>query len=193
MILGKGIPGIVNLKLRKEKESYLRVPNMFSPVNESNGNLDGCYLYSDIEKGYIVRSGSAEASFCSRGKQHESASKRRTTVSRGSKLYTSYPHAQADSINVSMQLGTFQDLLQLVSIGIKREKKSDILGLFKWNKDELDMLSTLTLPNAKHQGVKHKQYKHIVYFLETVYALAISPELNLSENPGCEWLLPYNQ
>ena len=84
-----------------------------------------------------------------------------------------------------MQLGTFQDLLQLVAIGIKREKKSDILGLFKWNKDELDMLSTLTHPNAIHQGVEHKQYKHIVYFLETVYALAISPELNLSENPGC--------
>ena len=50
MILGRGIPGIVNLKLRKEKESYLRVAYMFSSVNESNGNLDGCYLYADIEK-----------------------------------------------------------------------------------------------------------------------------------------------
>ena len=193
MILGRGVPDIANLKLRKEKESYLRLPNMFSSFNESNGNLDGCYLYADIEKGCILRSGSAEASFCSRGKQHEAASKRRTTASRGSKFYTSYPHAQADSINVSMQRGTFQDLRQLVAIGIEREKKSDILGLFKWNKEELDMLSTLPLPSAIHQGVEHKQYKHIVYFLETVYALAISPEHNLSENPGCEWQLNYSR
>jgi hypothetical protein len=193
MILGRGVPDIANLKLRKEKESYLRLPNMFYPVNESNGNLDGCYLYADIEKGCILRSGSAEASFCSRGKQHEAASKRRTTASRGSKFYTSYPHAQADSINVSMQRGTFQDLRQLVAIGIEREKKSDILGLFKWNKEELDMLSTLPLPSAIHQGIEHKQYKHIVYFLETVYALAISPEHNLSENPGCEWQLNYSR
>jgi hypothetical protein len=92
-----------------------------------------------------------------------------------------------------MQRGTFQDLRQLVAIGIEREKKSDILGLFKWNKEELDMLSTLPLPSAIHQGIEHKQYKHIVYFLETVYALAISPEHNLSENPGCEWQLNYSR
>ena len=193
MILGRGIPCIEKLKLRKTNESYLRPPSELVAVTNENGVFDGAYLYADMERGEILRSGAAEASFLSRGKQHESASKRKSVANRQSKFYSSYPHEMAESTNPSLQLGSFKDLRQIVGIGIQREMRNEIMDLFDWNNDELEMLQTLSVPNANQQGIDHRKYRHIVYFLESAYALAICPESNLSENPGCEWQLNFSR
>ena len=171
--------------------SYLRPPSVFAKVEDGNHMLDSCYLFTDVEKGEFVRSGVAEASFEGRGKQHLRASKGANSLATHSRFYSTYPHKDAEHVNLSMKRGNFQDLHQLVGLGVQRVSRQGLISLFEWDEYELDMLKSLKAPSADHSGMDHKKYKHLIYFFETAFAIAIKPECNLSDNPGNEWQLKY--
>jgi hypothetical protein len=60
----------------------------------------------------------------------------------------------------------------------------DAATLFVWTKTDLKDIN-----NVKFRGcntLEEKQYKMIAYAFEKAYDLAISPVLNVSQNPGFE-------
>ena len=65
-----------------------------------------------------------------------------------------------------------------------------IVSLFEWDDEELFELDKLKGVNA-NDTIADKQYRHLCYLSESVYALAINSEMNISSNPGCEWQLRY--
>ena len=87
-------------------------------------------------------------------------------------------------------MGTFQQLEQLIGIGITRGKLTPINELFIWSDEEIKGLTNLK-GVATRNSIGDKKYKHIYYLFELAYALAIESRRNISGNPGCEWQLRY--
>ena len=87
-------------------------------------------------------------------------------------------------------MGTFQQLEQLIGIGITRDKLTSINALLTWSDEELTGLNNLK-GVASRNTLADKKYKHICYLFELAYALAIESRRNISGNPGCEWQLGY--
>ena len=110
-----------------------------------------------------------------------------------SKFYSSYPHINCDETNRPNQddkMGTFQQLEQLIGIGMTRDKLTSINELFTWSDEELTGLNNLK-GVASRNTLADKKYKHICYLFELAYALAIESRRNISGNPSCEWQLGY--
>ena len=88
------------------------------------------------------------------------------------------------------QLGNFQQIEQLIGIGIERTNLTTINELFDWSEEELLGLQHLK-GVATRVTMGDKKYKHLCYLFEAAYALALEPRRNISGNPGCEWQLNY--
>jgi hypothetical protein len=49
----------------------------------------------------------------------------------------------------------------------------------------------LTAASESKNALVDKQYRHIVYLSELLYAVSIDLKENISSKPGCEWQLKY--
>ena len=87
------------------------------------------------------------------------------------------------------KVGTFQQLKQAVGIAFKKEKRMRSAALFDWDERELRELEKLSCTTDATGLMVFKQYRHIVYFGECSYGLAVTPGNNVSGNPSCEWQL----
>ena len=108
-----------------------------------------------------------------------------------SKFYASYPNINCTNKNrppEKIVKGKFQQIVQLMGIGFDKRKMSDILNLFEWSNEEEEFINGLSMSGG-HQN--NKKYKHLCYLCELAYGICISPENNISSNPGCEWQLKY--
>ena len=84
----------------------------------------------------------------------------------------------------------FQKLEQLIGIGLDRSKMNEIVGLFGWNEEKVFELDKLTVVSTR-DTMTDKKYRHICYLCESVYALSVRGDMNISTNPGFEWQLRF--
>ena len=85
-------------------------------------------------------------------------------------------------------LGNFQQIKQLIGIGIERSNLTLINQLFDWSEEELIgfwQLKGVTIRDT----LSEKKYKHICCLFEVEYTLSIESRRNISGNPGCQWQL----
>ena len=193
MILSGHIVDYNDLKYRSDDECILTGRHMFLSVQSVEKDYDGNYLSYELKRRLHFRSGTAEVGMKRRWKEHVAASMRTQSVNRSSKLYSSYPHKNCEEVNMPSQddiLGNFQQIEQLIGIGIERQNLTIINNLFEWSEQEIKELSQLK-GVAIRDSIADKRYKHICYLFEEAYALAIEPRRNISGNPGCEWQLKY--
>jgi len=193
MIMSGHIVEYNDLNYRNDDECILSQRHNFIAASSEEEDLDGSYLSFDKKRSLHFRSGTAEVGMNRRWKEHIQASMRTLCINRNSKFYSSYPHINCDETNRSNQddkMGTFQQLEQLIGIGITRDKLTSINALFTWSDEELTGLNNLK-GVASRNTLADKKYKHICYLFELAYALAIESRRNISGNPGCEWQLGY--
>lgn len=188
-------PGIVNRKL---SESLLDSPSRFAQVGERNGDsdepyygdLDGCYLHLDTKRMEHRRAGQTTAGFENRNKQHLRCSKLQTVEDRMKPFYATYPHSSVDP-KPSDHDGLWEDLEQVVGIGMEYGKRDNIVGLFDWSDSDIKHLGRLKKGAHGDEDLVSKQYRHLCYMFETFFAVAIARTRNLSSSPGCEWQTGY--
>ena len=129
-----------------------------------------------------------------RWKQHVLASMLINEANRRSLLYVSYLNSKCAEINLPsakrQRRGEFEQLEQLFEITFYQRKMDKIVSLFKWDDEELFELDKLKGVNT-NDTITDKQYRHVCYLTESVYALAINSTMNISSNPGYEWQLRY--
>ena len=179
MILSGHIVDKTDLKYRSDDECILTARHRFLSVQSMEEDYDGNYLSYDIKRNLHFRSGTAEVGMKRRWKEHVTASMRTQSVNRRSKLYSLYPHSKCEDINMPSQdeiLGNFQQIEQLIGIGIKRTNLTLIINLFDWSEDELIGLQQL-------KGVAIRDYledKNISIYV-TYLKLLMHYQLNLGE------------
>ena len=182
-----------DLKYRNDDECILSQRHNFIPTSYLDKELDGNYLCFDQKRSQLFRSGTAEMGMKIRWKEHVQGSMRTSCVNRNSKFYSSYPHINCIENNLPSEedtMGNFQQIEQLVGIGITKEKLTSVNDLFLWSDEELTALDILK-GAATRDTIADKKYKHICYLFEIAYALSIEGGRNISANPGCEWQLGY--
>ena len=180
-----------NFDNRKDHESLLGNAQKFKAVDGSGlEQCDGCYLHLDKNRSEIVRSGQTTTGFWKRNQQHEKASKLQDPSTRGRLFYQSYPHKLVAG-KVEGKLGLWDDLEQVVGIGIEHHQRKAIIDLFDWTESEAKCLENMKEGAKGAISLESKQYKHLCYLFETCFAVAISPYLNVTMNPTCEWQLKW--
>ena len=196
MILSYHITDRNNLETRSENEHLFSNIVMFSSVEKVvsyslSSDFDGNYLCLDSRRSKIIRSGAASTGMKKRWKEHLTCSMLNSESDKDSKFYSSYPNMNCKAEDMPSEKtvkGRFQQITQLMGIGFDKRKMSNVLGLFDWSNDEEMHLSSLSMNGGTQDS---KKYKHLCYLCELAYALCISPQDNISSNPGCEWQLCY--
>lgn len=154
------------------------------------GDLDGCYLHLDTKRMEHRRAGQTTAGFENRNKQHLKCSKLQTVEDRMKPFYATYPHSSVDP-KPSDHDGLWEDLEQVVGIGMEYGKRDNIVGLFDWSDSDIKHLGRLKKGAHGDEDLVSKQYRHLCYMFETFFAVAIARTRNLSSSPGCEWQTGY--
>ena len=106
-------------------------------------------------------------------------------------FYAAYPHSSVED-KPKDQDGMWEDLEQVVGIGMDYRKRDGIVGLFEWSESDVKHLSKLKKGARNRSDLVSKQYQHLCYMFETFFALAIARSRNLSKSPGCEWQTGYH-
>ena len=193
MIMSGHIVEHNDLKFRNDDKCILSQKHNFIPASSIDKDLDGNYLCFDQKRFLIFRSGTAEVGMKRRWKEHIQGSMRIFFINRNNRFYSSYTHINCVENNLPNEddtMGTFQQIEQLVGIGIKRDQLTSVNSLFLWSDEELTALDNLK-GAATRDTIEDKKYKHICYLFEIAYALSIECRRNISANPGCEWQLGY--
>ena len=196
MILSKHILGGEALVLRGDTECLLTSKDNFILADTNDDEWkrqEGAYVVRDPCRGVFNRSGTAEVGLVKRWREHVSASKRSTPSDKNSVFYSAYCHpntTEANKPSIKSRKGNFLQLEQIVAASFNRDKANCVVSLFNWSESENKQLNKLTV-TAIRNTLENGQYKHMCYMIESVYALAIAPNENLSSNPGCEWQLKY--
>ena len=128
-----------------------------------------------------------------RMKEHQRSSKLSCDKDRASKLYQAYPSIECDQDNLpenDVIMGRFEQLEQYIGIGFCASDKEAVISLFDWSVEEIVELHKLKGAGT-NISIIDKQYRHMCYLCETMYALSIDQNKNISSNPGCEWQLGY--
>jgi len=185
------------LQYKQANETLLSHRINFSLASEittdNENDPDGSYLHYDMGRENYIRSGAAVAGIKKRGKEHLSASMLTTETNKKRDLYVSYPNPNCLQINLpelNRRKGDYGQLEQLMGIGFNRTDKKDLVRMFEWNAEELYEIKKLSGLNKK-DSMEDKRYRHICYLCESVYALAVRNQMNISSNPGFEWQLRF--
>lgn len=180
------------LETRKDSECLLADPQENFKVVEGSEyvHCDGCYLHVDWNRRAFRRAGQTVIGFAKRNGQHERASHLNEDKTMNRAFYRTYPHQSARE-RCPCADGTFEDLKQVVGIGMERIKMTAIANLFVWGDKELQELDKLKWSTSEPGSPQSKKYKQICYLTETAFAVAIAPEWNITQNPTCEWQLKY--
>ena len=159
-------------------------------------DLEGAYLYYDIDDSCWIRSGKVignDRSFGKRNKEHAKKALELTMDSLKSLFYRTYPSKNAPS-NGCVRNGYFENLVMYVALGFSRKQPQHLKlvgkedGLLSWEGAILQKLEKASLVGC-NGGLKGKQLHAVGYLFELCYDLALSPDRNLSQNPGFESLL----
>ena len=170
----------------------------FKMVSElENNDLQGSYLYHDLNDSKWIRSGKATGrGLLSRHEQHmRAASSPRVT----SNFYYMYPSKTKDSgLKSSRRRGYFEHLRQYVALAFdpKNEAVRTTMverynnsqgGLFSFSDDGIKKINNVK-KNSRHTFVE-KRIDMISYLFELGYDLCLSPLDCVSQNPGFESVL----
>ena len=123
-----------------------------------------------------------------RWKEHQRSSKLTSDKDRSSKFYKAYPSIECDKDNLpdnDVIMGIFDQLEQYIGIIFCVGDKEAVVSLFDWSVEETIELHKLKVVGTNTSMID-KQYRHICYLCETMYALSIDQNKNISGNPGCE-------
>jgi hypothetical protein len=132
-----------------------------------------------------VRSGQTTAGFEKRQREHEKSSRLQDSATKSRLFYHSNPHPTvADS--VGGKRGVWSDLEQVVGIGVAWHQRQSVIDLFDWTESEKQFLARLRDGAEGGLSCESKQYKHLCYLFETCFAVAISPQMNVTMKPTCE-------
>jgi hypothetical protein len=172
-------------------DSYLSSDQMMFPKaegdkDEGSGSWNGCYLTYDPHRGIFIRPGMTVAKFAKRWKQHEAASRLNGTSEQWRWFYQLYPHQNCQK-QLSSKRGTFQQLEQRIAVGIASSDQRKAVELFDWTASDETNLDGLT--SSGSGCMIDKKFRHLSYMFETVYAVGLRQEDNITQNPGCEWQL----
>ena len=124
---------------------YTMVEKIVS-VKSVDVNYDGNYLLYDSKRRIHFRSGTAEVGMKRRWKEYINASMKTQHINRSSRLYSSYPHLEYDDVNMTCQdviMGNFQQIEQLIEIGVARKNLTLINNLLDWSGEEIKRLPHL--------------------------------------------------
>ena len=83
------------------------------------------------------------------------------------------------------------DIHQRVGIGMDRNNMDEILSLFDWSEEEEKQLRMLPWKSSYKDSLANRKYRHLCYLFEAVYAIALKPSDNITQNPTGEWELKY--
>ena len=197
MILSEHIVDYEDIQFRNDDETLLSNRHIFvGVIHLSNDvDMDGNYLVFDSNIPSIFRSGMAEVGMKKRLKEHMNGNMRNNHANCSSKFYKCYSHLNTQVDNIPDKydsLSTFQQLEQLLVIGINRNELTGVIKLFNWSPIECEELNNLQSV-ATRNTLPDKKYRHVYYLFECTYALDIDPGGNMSGNPGSEWQLKYDE
>ena len=132
----------------------------------------------------IRRVGSTCTSFSRRHREHAQCAKLKTDEAKKSKLYSSYPHPDANNVDVSqsMKRGEWTDLKIVTGVRWAKKDKQNVVNLFKWDNFVVKMLEKSRVRGS----LLNKKEKMVSYLLETILGLCIAPDKNISSNPSYE-------
>jgi hypothetical protein len=158
-------------------------------------SMEGCYLMLDTESGDFVRSGKVvgtDRSFDHRHKEHLKRAMAQGTKDLESLFYRSYPSKGAPVSAVEgVRRGYFEDLELCCALGFSRSFESHKTlyehkenQIFVWDASVLGRINNVKLAGATSQ--EEKQLHFVGYLVELCYDLALSPDRNVSLNPGFE-------
>ena len=195
MIMSGHVVDNNDINCRSDDESLLSNHHNF--VNTASFNdtedYDGSYIVLDGKRFSFIRAGAAATGMMKRWKEHIQSSKRISDIDRKSRFYSSYPSLECENENLPCDdeiLGNFSQLQQCIGIGFGALDSREVVGLFTWTQEEISALSSLKSFGTNATMID-KQYRHICYLCEAMYALSINQDRNISSNPGCEWQLGY--
>jgi hypothetical protein len=136
----------------------------------------------------LFRSGMTVQGYGHRWKEHERASLLACVQTMWRNMYRKYPHQRVAN-TVPDRDGTFQDLQQRMALGVRKSDKKAVTEFFDFSPLDMEKLSKLQYGLNQAGTLVDKQYKNICYLFELLYAIAIRPRDNTTQNPGCEWQL----
>ena len=84
-----------------------------------------------------------------------------------------------------------QKMKQRDGLGMERTKRDEIIALFNWDEEEENELKKLSWKSSWPDNLQNRKYRHLTYLFEAIYAVSITPSLNLTQNPTSEWELRY--
>ena len=180
-----------DLHYRTARESLLTSDMGAFPLATSDDfkDCDGNYVQEDSERGEFIRVGAACATFGKREPEHEAASRLESDATKSRRFYRSYPHKEARDMP-SAPLGFYQQLKMRVGIAVEKSKMQEVVDLFDWDETELAELEKLPSRSpSSPDTLLFKQYRHLCYLFELMYAVAINPNRNITESTTCEWQL----
>jgi hypothetical protein len=103
-------------------------------------------------------------------------------------MYRKYPHQRVAN-TVPDRYGAFQDLQQRMALGVRKSDIKAVTELFDFSPLHMERLSKLQYGLNQAGTLVDNQYKNICYLFELLYATAIRPRDNTTQNPGCGWQL----
>jgi hypothetical protein len=173
----------------KTRDSLLNCDwKVYPLINEEWNEFNGCYLCCDPMRWIIFRSGMTVQGYGPRWKEHERASLLACVQTMWRNMYRKYPHQRVANTDPDRD-GTFQDLQQRMALGVRKSDKKAVTELFDFSPLDMERLSKLQYGLNQAGTLVDKQYKNICYLFELLYAIAIRPRDNTTQNPGCEWQL----
>jgi hypothetical protein len=169
----------------------------FLPAAGANALLELAYLYNDTNDEQHIRSGKTvgeNRNFGVRHPEHAEGSKLASVESRKSAFYTYYPDCEAPNANDAVRRGYFQNLRQLVAVGLDRSNAAavDALvapanGILDWPADVLQYVAKVKFAGCT--TLVQKQLHMVGYLFELHYELLLAPRHDVSSNPGFETCL----
>ena len=100
-------------------------------------------MVEETNRRVLIRAGATEQGFQKRWKEHHKASKLGGPVESHRRFSLLCPDESVHE-QVEGKRGKFQDLRQMVGLGMKRSQIDDILKLFDWSEREKWRLANLT-------------------------------------------------
>eukprot|EP00978_Attheya_sp_CCMP212_P020206 scaffold57540_cov75-Attheya_sp.AAC.2 len=153
-----------------ENDCLLSIQNNFRLASNSEGDLEGCYLYFDRNRSVWVRSGKVTGrSFTTRHDEHKKASK-------------------------NEHEGWFENLDQNVAVGIDRTVNGVIRlltadrdteqGFLCFENEFKNKIEKVSFNGTK--SIQDKQMHMVAYLFELAYDIALGSANNASTSPGFE-------
>jgi hypothetical protein len=120
--------------------------------------------------------------------EHERASRLMNDETKWRAFYRCFPN-QSVASSVPDRMGTFDRIEQRMPLGFYKSDIKKVVELFKFSDLDTERLNKLSYGPSQAAPIDWKVYKHIVYMVELFYGLCLAPNINTTQNPGCEWQL----